>query len=415
MSEGHDPYAVLRHRDYRRLLTANVLASFGTQMQNVAVFWEIHERTGSALALGLVGLVQFYPVIQLSLYAGHAADRYSRKGLLIGAQALMILASSSLAVLSFWQGPVPLIYAALLFVGVSRAFNTPARWSLLAQVVPEADMANAITWNSSGWQVASMTGPAVGGLVISVAGPLGAYLSTIGCLLTVVVLLFSIRPRPIQRSREPLSLQSLLAGIQFVRHNRLILATITLDLFAVLLGGATALLPIYAKDILHVGPTGYGWLQAAPSIGAFSMALFLAHRPPLQRAGRALLWAVAGFGLATIVFGLSDNVVLSFAMLIVTGALDNISIVVRGTLIQVLTPDGMRGRVTAVNAIFIGSSNELGAFESGLTAKLFGPVVSVVGGGIGTLVVVVAAMLIWPEILRLGTLRSTPELVKETT
>jgi hypothetical protein len=230
------------------------------------------------------------------------------------------------------------------------------------------------------------------------------YLLAAGCALASAGLLVPVRPRPGRRAREGISLRSLLAGLRFVWTTKLILATITLDLFAVLLGGAVALLPVYARDILHVGPGGLGWLQAAPSIGAILMAIGLAHRPPLRRAGRALLWSVAGFGAATAVFGLSHNVVLSFVMLALTGALDNVSMVVRGTLVQVLTPDEMRGRVSAVNSIFISSSNELGAFESGLTARLFGPVVSVVGGSVGTILVVVGVMALWPQVLRLGPL-----------
>jgi MFS family permease len=272
--------------------------------------------------------------------------------------------------------------------------------------VPAEDITSAVTWNSSGWQLASVAGPALGGLLIAEAGrPAFAYLLAACGALASAGLVTAIRPHAPPRRGEPPSLASLLAGARFIARTKLILATITLDLFAVLLGGATALLPAFAKDILGVGPVGLGWLQAAPSLGALAMAFTLAHRPPLRRAGRALLWAVAGFGAATIVFGLSQNAVLSFAMLALTGAFDNVSIVVRGTLVQVLTPDSMRGRVSAVNAVFIGSSNELGAFESGITAEWFGPVVSVVGGGLGTLLVVVAVMLKWPEVLRLGPLR----------
>jgi MFS family permease len=223
-------------------------------------------------------------------------------------------------------------------------------------------------------------------------------------------LIGSVRPRVAERRLTAATWYSLLAGIRFVWNTKLILATITMDLFAVLLGGATALLPIYARDILQVGPSGLGWLRAAPSLGALIMAIGLAHRPPFQRAGRTLLVAVAGFGVATVIFGLSENFALSFAMLATTGALDNISIVVRGTLVQGLTPDEMRGRVSAVNAVFIGSSNELGAFESGATAALFGPVISVVGGGIGTILVVLMVMLKWPQVYRLGPLHPREEL-----
>jgi MFS family permease len=403
----HDPYAALRSPDYSYLLAGNLLASVGTEMQSVAVGWELYQRTDSATALGLVGLVQFLPVLLLSLPAGHAADRYSRKRLLAAGQALMALASLGLAALSYAEGPVPLIYVCLLVAGVSQAFSAPARWSLVPQTVPESALANAATWNSSGWQIASVVGPALGGGVIALthrAGP--AYLLGVLCSVGCAALLVPIRVQSRAQPAEELSLAALLAGIGFVRRTKLILATITLDLFAVLLGGAVALLPIFARDILECGPVGLGWLRAAPSLGALAMGMTLAHRPPLRRAGRALLLAVAGFGVATIVFGLSRNVVLSFVMLAATGALDNVSVVVRFTLVQLLTPDSMRGRVSAVTAIFIVSSNELGAFESGVTAQLFGPVASVVGGGVGTLVVVAAAMVIWPELLRVGRLQS---------
>jgi MFS family permease len=404
---AHDPYAALRFRDYRRLLTGNVLSSLGFEMQNTAIGWELYQRTNSAAALGYVGLVQFLPVLALALPAGHAADRYSRKGIFLLAQSLMATASAGLAVLSLLQGPVSLVYLCLLYIGIARAFSAPARWALVPAVVPTDALGNAITWNSSGWQVAATLGPALGGGIIAVTGrAAGAYVFAASLAVTCAGLVATIRPRPVARPAEPLSLDSFMAGARFVWTTPLILATITLDLFAVLLGGAVALLPIYARDILQIGPTGLGWLRAAPSIGALLMALAMAHRPPLRRAGRSLLIAVAGFGVATIVFGLSRDPALSFVMLMLTGALDNISIVVRGTLVQLLTPDAMRGRVSAVNTIFIVSSNELGAFESGMTADWFGPVASVVGGGIGSILVVLAVMLRWPQVLRIGPLNN---------
>jgi MFS family permease len=410
MPDAHDPYAALRRGDYRCLLVGSLLASMATEMQRVALGWELYQRTNDPAALGLVGLVQFLPVILLSLPAGHAADRVSRKGLLAAAQGLMGLAALGLAALSASRGPLPLVYLCVLGAGLGQAFGSPARWSLVPQVVPERDIGNAITWNTSGWQVASMAGPALGGMVMALTGrAVEAYALAAACSLASAGLLLPVRPREGRRAAEGVSLRSLLAGLHFVWTTKLILATITLDLFAVLLGGAVALLPVYARDILHVGPAGLGWLQAAPSIGAILTAVGLAHRPPLRRAGRGLLWSVAGFGAATVVFGVSRNVVLSFVMLALTGALDNVSMVVRGTLVQVLTPDEMRGRVSAVNAIFISSSNELGAFESGVTARLFGPVLSVVGGGVGTILVVVAVMAIWPQVLRLGPLERPTE------
>jgi MFS family permease len=413
MAAAHDPYAALRSPDYRRLLTGNVLSALGSTMQSVAVDWELYERTHSPAAIGLVGLVQFLPVFFLALPAGHAADRFSRKRLLLLAQTLMTLASIGLAVVSYTASPVPLVYALLFLVGVARAISAPARWSLLPQLIPPSALTNAVTWNSSGWQVASMAGPPLGGLLIATMGrAMWVYALTAVCCAVCGGLVAGIRPRPIERSKEPLTLRSLLAGVRFVFRTRLILATITLDLFAVLLGGATALLPFYANDILQIGPSGLGRLRAAPSIGALVMALALAHMPPFRRAGRALLVSVAGFGLATIVFGLSTDANLSFIMLALTGALDNVSIVVRGTLVQTLTPEEMRGRVSAVNSIFIVSSNDLGSFESGITADLFGrigfygPVASVVFGGIGSILVVLWVALKWPEVRRLGPLHA---------
>ncbi len=403
MDGPHDPYAALRHRDYRCLLGGGVLASIGAEVQAVAVGWELYHRTDSALVLGFTGLAQFLPVLLFALPAGHAADRYSRKGLFQAAQGLLFLSAVGLAFLSACQGPIPLVFLCLILAGIGRAFSAPARSSLLRQVVPDEALGNAVTWNSSGWQLANVVGPSLGGLAIALAErAVPAYVLSAFCFLSCVLLLAPIHPRPLPMATDTRSLTSLLAGVRFVWGTELLLAAITLDLFAVLLGGATALLPIFARDILHVGPAGLGWLRASPAIGALTMAVVLAHRPPLRRAGRALLLAVVGFGLATIVFGLSRNPALSFAMLALTGALDNISVVIRGTLMQTLTPNEMRGRVAAVNSVFISSSNELGAFESGATAELFGPMGSVVGGGVGTIVVVLLVMLRWPRLGRLG-------------
>jgi MFS family permease len=416
MPHNHDPYSALRRLDYRCLLGASVLTSIGSEMQSVAVGWALYERTGSAQDLGLVGLAQFLPVFFLSLPAGRAADRFSRKKILLAALVLAALASLGLAAITFRQGSLFLLYACLIAAGISRAFGMPARWSLVPLVVPEKELANAVTWNSSGWQMAAVAGPAVGGLVIAQSGgALAAYLLAALCSLLAFGLVLRLRPRQSSPRREEVSLGSLLAGLRFVFATKPILATITLDLFAVLLGGATALLPIFAKDILAVGPVGLGWLRAAPPLGALLVAIVLAHRPPLRRPGVTLLWAVAGFGAATIAFGLSRNVILSFTMLALTGGFDNISVVVRGTLVQVLTPDNMRGRVLAVNAVFIGSSNELGAFESGMTAKWFGPIASVVAGGLGTLLVVIWVRLQWPHVARLGVLGQPEEAVRTPT
>jgi MFS family permease len=333
--------------------------------------------------------------------------------MLMLAHLTMALTSLGLALVSILEGPVLLIFVFLALAGVSRALGMPARSSLIPLVVGPETLGNAVTWSSSGWQVAAVTGPTIGGILAH--EPAVAYFGTVAALLVCIFLASGMRPRDAGRAPEPRSLGALLAGIRFVWRTELLLAAITLDLFAVLLGGCTALLPAFCKEILFVGETGFGaWdaeigfgvLRAAPAVGAFVMAMLLAHRPPLQRPGRALLWSVAGFGLATIGFGLSDNVYLSFAMLFLLGAFDNISVVIRGTLMQILTPDEMRGRVAAVNSVFISSTNQLGAFESGITAQWFTLIGSVLMGGCGTLLVVVFAAVHWPRLRRLDPLHT---------
>jgi MFS family permease len=411
---GHDPYAALRVRDFRRFLVGNLIATVGTQMQTVAVGWELYERTRSPLALGGVGLVQVLPVIALTLPAGHVADRFERRRVLMAALALLALASLGLAAASALHAGVFWYYACLLVAGIARAFQGPAKEALAPQLVPRALYANSSTWRSSSWQLASVVGPAAGGAVIALTrGAVAAYALDAVAALAFLLLLAAIARPAFTPATRSATLESLVAGVRFVARTKVLLAAITLDLFAVLLGGATALLPIFARDVLHVGPTGLGWLLAAPSVGALLMALTLAHRPPMRRAGRALVVAVIGFGAATIVFGLSRSFWLSLAALFLTGAFDNVSVVVRSTLLQLLTPDEMRGRVGAVNSLFIGGSNELGGFESGAVAQFAGPVASVVLGGVGTILVVLTVARAWPEIARLGalneTLRASPD------
>jgi MFS family permease len=404
----HDPYAALRHRDYRLFAGGAVLSNISSAMMETAVGWELYERTGSAVPLALSGLVQALPVFALALPAGQVADRFERRRIAVTMQLIMSAMALCLAALSYMKGPVGGFYLCLLIGAMARAFNFPAQASLLPQLVPLESFSNAVTWRSSGFQLASVIGPALAGVLIAWRHEaVWVYLLSVALTLTFAVCLLLIRKRQAAVLSEPLTLHSSLAGARFVWRTKVILAAITLDMFAVLLGGATALLPIYAKDILHVGPSGLGWLRAAPGIGALVMALAIAHARPPQRAGRTLLWAVAGFGVATIVFGLSRIYWLSLLMLAFTGALDNISVVVRHTLVQVLTPDAMRGRVSAVNSLFIITSNELGAFESGAVAALAGAVFSVVFGGIGTIVVVALAALAWPELRRLGALQQT--------
>ena len=412
---NHDPYAALRQRDFRLLLAGQLVTSLTGQMVSFAIAWELWLRTHSAYALGLVGLVQVVPIILLALPGGHVADQYNRKRIIVITQVLLAACSLGLALLSFFQGPLLLIYLCLLGIGISRAFNDPAVSTLLPATVPPGLFASAATWSSSTFQIASIVGPAIAGLIAAILNHVTVIyaLDTLGALV-FLVLAGLIRGRPLALSRKAATLDSLREGLQFVRSEKIILAAITLDMFAVLLGGAVTLLPIYATDILKVGPQGLGLMRAAPSVGALLVALLQAHRPPLQRAGRSLLLAVAGFGLATIVFGLSTSFWLSLAMLALLGGLDNISVVIRRTLLLTRTPDEMRGRISAVNSIFIGASNELGGFESGLTAGLFGPVISVVGGGIGTLLVVLGVAKIWPEMRRLRTLEGREKHTENT-
>lgn len=410
--EGHDPYAALRVRDYRMYCVGWVVSVLGRQIQEVAVGYEIYERTGSTLALAWIGLAQALPLLACMIPAGHLADRFDRRKIIMLTQFVWVLSAVGLAALSHFGGPVPLMYVMLALGAAAHATGWPARSSLLPQIVPPQVFNNAVTWNSSFFQVASMVGPAVGGLIL-LKGAAPAYLIDAGCAAVFVGAIGMVRVRATERSREPASLQSLAAGVKFVWRTKIVLAAMTLDLFAVFFGGSIALLPVFRKDILNVGELEFGWLKAAPAVGALVAAVLIAHMPPMRRAGRSMLWAVAGFGAATVVFGLSKSYWLSFAMLALTGALDNVSVVVRHTLVQALPPDSMRGRVAAVNGIFIGASNELGGLESGLTAAWWGPVASVVVGGVMTTVVVVAVAWLWPEVRRFGSLKDARPIEDE--
>lgn len=408
--EHHDPYAALRSRDFRLLLIGRFTTSFGSEMLSFAISWELWLRTHQAFALGMVGLVQVLPVILLSLPAGHVADQYNRKRIVLIAQLFLAFCVLGLAWLSYTAGPLALIYALLLGIGIARAFNDPAASTLLPQTVPPELFSNAATWNISTWQFASITGPALAGVLIGFFKLPVTFIYLFDALaaLTFCLLLALIKGRQLALAQKSTTWNSLTEGFTFMRDTKVILAAITLDMFAVLFGGAVALLPIYATDILKVGAEGLGIMRAAPAIGALLMAFLIAHLPPMKSAGKTLLQAVTGFGLATIVFGFSRSFVLSVAMLGLLGALDNISVVIRGTLLLTHTPDEMRGRISSVNSIFIGVSNELGSFESGLVAALLGPVLAVVLGGVGTILVVLIVRRVWPEIGRLKTL-SVPE------
>jgi len=435
----HDPYAAFRSRGFRFFTTGNLLSIVGRQMLAVAVEWEIYRRTHSATALGLVGLVFAIPIVGFSLPAGHLADRISRKHIILVSQVFSAITSALLALVS-WQhlnipqlsilrrcnlglsaiagvfeqhqqtfhfddASIPLIYLLLFLGAIARTFSWAARSSFFPTLVPRDAFANAVTWNSSVFQIGSVVGPALSGFVVAHRGfPIVYAIDAITSSLFFLLALPIPRAKQTGERKEESTWRSLAAGARFVFSKKVILATITLDLFAVLLGGAVALLPIFADQILHCGPVGLGWMRAAPAIGALAMALSVAYLPPMREAGKALLWCVAGFGIATIVFGFSKALWLSLSMLFVAGALDSVSVIVRGSIVQLVTPDEMRGRVSAVNNIFIGTSNEFGALESGLTAALFGPVISVVGGGIGTILVVIGAAWKWPEIRKIGAL-----------
>lgn len=399
------PYAVLRNRDFLLYLIGRLIASFGQQMLTVAVGWELYERTNSALALGLVGLTQMAPMLLLTLPAGHLADTRDRKRIIVWMVSTIVASSAGLTVVSALKFDIVWTYLCLLVTGIARTFLWPASQAFLPQLVSRQIFSRAVTWNTGAFHLSSVVGPAAGGALIGLTRHAAVVygLNAIAAFICLILIVLVRSQRPAATS-EPMTVKSLLAGFKFVFATKIIFGTITLDLFAVLLGGATALLPIYARDILGTDASGLGILQAALPAGSVLCALILAHRPPMERAGSALLWSVIVFGLATIAFGFSRWFWFSFAMLFACGAADNVSVVVRHTLVQLLTRDEMRGRVSAVNSLFIGTSNELGGFESGLVAQFFGPVFSVVSGGVGTIIVVIAVAMIWPEVRRYGRL-----------
>lgn len=403
--ERHDPYAPLRYRDYRLLLIGRFISSFANEMLTFAIGWELWLRTHSAFALGMVGLVQVVPVILLSLPAGHVADQYNRRRIVIITELALAVCVLGLAWLSYTQGPLALIYVCLLGIGIARAFNDPASSTLVPETIPPELFSRAMTWGSGVWHFASIGGPALAGLLVGFFNTVTfIYLFDALAAVTYCILIAFIKGRQLALAEKSATLDSVREGLRFMRRTRVILAAITLDMFAVLFGGAVALLPIYATDILKVGAQGLGIMRAAPSVGALIMAFILAYLPPMKNAGRTLFLAVGGFGVATIIFGLSTWFWLSVLILAVLGGLDNISVVIRGTLLLTQTPDEMRGRVSAVNSIFIGVSNELGGFESGSVAALFGPIIAVVSGGIGTILVVLVVARFWPEMGQLKTL-----------
>jgi len=398
-----EAYAVFRFPDYRFLLAGRLAAAFGGQMLTFAVTWDVWIRTKSAFALGLVGLAEVVPILLFALPAGVLADRRNRRTILLISQTGAALTAFALTALSLWHGPVWAIYLCLTGLGLARAFADPASSAYVPLVVPPEHFTSAATWNSSTFQIAVITGPALAGILVGAFGGSVTEVYGIGTafLASQVVLVAFIQARPAIRAVETRAWHSLVEGLKFLWSHKVVLSAITLDLFAILLGGAVALLPIFATDVLHVGPWGLGLLRSAPSVGALLMALVLAHRPTFRKAGVSLLWCVAGFGAGTIVFGLSTWFPLSLAMLFILGALDNVSVVIRQTLMLTQVPDEMRGRTSAVNTVFISSSNELGDFESGVVAGFIGPVAAVVVGGIGTLLVVLGVWKLFPQLVAL--------------
>jgi MFS family permease len=436
-SAAENAYAVLRNADFTRYLIGRFVASLGQQMLVVAIDWELYARTHSALPLVFVGLSQMIPMILCTLPAGHFADTFSRKKIILNSTLVLTAASLGLTLASAFRWNVLWIYFFLVIIGAARTFLWPASAAFVTSLVPRNQFARAVTFNSGAFQFSSVLGPAAFGAAIALTPHAEEYgtawsvyalnvLASLLCFALVVPIKHEHKAKP----AEPVSAKSLIEGFSFVYQSKIILGIITLDLFAVLLGGAVTILPMFAHDIFHVGPGGFGWLRNAMAIGAVICAVIIAHRPPLQKAGKTMLWAVAIFGVATIGFGLANancfgrwvalpNAFwfwLAFAMLALAGAVDNISVVVRQTLVQILTPDEKRGRVSAVNSLFIGTSNELGGSRAAIVAWLFttptflgnaaatGAIVSTVTGGIGTILVVLAVAWIWPEIRRYGKL-----------
>jgi len=405
---SHDAYAALRHRDFRWFIVSLFTMVVGSQAQAVVVGWQVYALTRDPLSLGLIGLAEALPFIGIALPAGYLADRRNRRAISVAMLLVLALCSVALVTLSATPGllarvgVVP-VYVIIFVTGVARGILQPARQALGADIIPRTMYRNAIAWRSSTWQTASVLGPALGGLLYGFAGAVASY--GVAALLTLVALgaFLMVRYTPEPRSRTGTSMfDELLSGLRFVKGEHAILAALSLDLFSVFLGGAEALLPVFASEILKVGPQGLGLLRAAPAAGAVTMGIFLAHRPPFQRAGRTMLLAVAVFALAIIGFGLSRSFYLSLALLALSGMADNVSVVIRSTLIQLLTPPHMLGRVSAVNSIFIGSSNELGAFESGVAARFLGAVPAVVLGGSAALAVVGLTARLVPRLRALG-------------
>ncbi len=409
--ERHDPYVALRNRDFRWYIVSLFTMTLGSQLQAVVVGWQVYSLTHDPLSLGLIGLAEALPFIAVALPAGYVADRWNRRTVCV--LSLIVLALCAVGLLGVSVVPglldrvgVTAIYSIIFASGIARSLLQPARQALGAELIPREQLEGAVAWRSSTWQVAAVVGPAIGGLLYGFSGPVAAYSVDVAFMIFAAAGFWTLRYAPGPRSVESVSIGAdLLVGLRFVFREPVILGALSLDLFSVFLGGAEALLPVFASEILHVGPQGLGILRAAPALGAVSMGVFLAHRPPIERAGRTLLVAVAVFAVCIVGFGISTSFYLSLFLLAASGMADSISVVIRSTLLQLLTPPEMLGRVSAVNSVFIGSSNELGAFESGVAARLLGTVNAVVVGGVAALAVVGLTARLVPRLRQLGRIR----------
>lgn len=407
-SSGASGGSAFLSRDFRLYQTARLLGILGAEAQSVAVAWQVYQITHSALDLGLTGLALFAPGIVFMLAAGHVADRYDRRSIILVCYSLQ--AVCTVALLGFALHPsrhIWPIYAVLIGVGTGRAFSGPASSAFLPSLVPKQHFVNAVTWGAIVFQVANIVGPAAGGLLITLRlgkgleqwnGAAVVYAFSLINLLAFVALIVAMRTRPARIAKNAFNLETMLAGFRYVWRAKLLLGSISLDLFAVLLGGATALLPIYATDILHAGPSGFGILRGMPAVGALIASLVMTQRPVKRGAGKAMLFCVGLFGAATVIFGLSRTLWVSLLALVVVGASDMVSVVIRASILQLATPPEMRGRVSAVNWLFVGASNEFGSFESGLTAHWWGAVAAVVVGGVGSLIVTGLAAVMFPAL-----------------
>ncbi|MEO6695136.1 MAG: MFS transporter [Ignavibacteria bacterium] len=403
-----DSYAALKFPEFRNFTLARLFITIGTQIQAVIVGWQIYEITKDPLSLGLIGLAEAIPSISVLLFAGHITDTNDRKKIVLYSVYLMAFCSVLLLLIStdsiniFTMNKVPAMYAAIFLSGIGRGFSAPSFFAFVSQLVPKEVLPNAITWNTTTWQTGAVTGPAIGGLLYGFIGPSNTYLTIVVFWFIAIILIFQIKKKPVPVILGIQSLkEKLTAGLKFVFKRKILLGAISLDLFAVLFGGAVALLPIFAAEILFAGPQGLGVLRAAPSIGAVIMAIYMTRTPFTKNAGRNLLISIFGFGICIIIFALSKNFFLSIAVLALSGGFDSVSVVIRATIIQMMTPDNMKGRVSAVNSIFIGSSNEIGGFESGVAAKLLGTVPSVIFGGIMTLLIVTFVTIFSPRLRNL--------------